>query len=303
MKSIIGTLLEVTMDRFTLQSGQLSARIDALGGEIRALSYGNAQLIWQGDPAYWEGSAPFLFPFCGRVKDGFYRWGDTEYPMSIHGFLPGASLIVAESTTDSLTLSLSDTADTRAIYPFSFRLTLHYQLSPTDLTVTATITAGDTGLPFSFGGHPGFNLPLTDGGFQNAALQFDTSAPLTQIEITENGLLGDGRTDYPLTNNALSLSPDPAGGCGIFFKIPKKQRALTLTAPSLPCDIRMEFADFPVLGLWHAEGAPYLCIEPWQGLPAPDGISTDLANKPETVALSPHETKTLTMRICLLQKG
>lgn len=291
------------MNRFTLRCGQLSAEIAALGGEICSLSYGNAQLIWQGDPAYWEGSAPFLFPFCGRVKDGIYRWQDTDYPMTIHGFLPQTNLTVAEHTAHSLTLKLTDTPETRAIYPFAFELALRYQLTPADLTVTATVTAGDTGLPFSFGCHPGFNLPCTAGGFGDAHLRFAYSDPLSRIEITEAGLLGAGRSDYPLIDNALPLSPDPAGGCGIFFELPLHQRAVTLSAASLPCEIALDFADFPVLGLWHAEGAPYLCIEPWQGLPAPDGVSTDLANKPETVSLAPHQTHTLTMRISLLQKG
>lgn len=291
------------MDRFKLHSGLLSAEISLSGGELRSLQYGETQLIWQGDPAYWDGSAPFLFPFCGRVKDGFYRWQDLQYPMTIHGFLPTAQMSVAEHTDDRLTLTLADSPETRSVYPFPFTLTMDYRLCADGLEIAASVTAGDIALPFSFGCHPGFHLPVGDNGFDNAALLFDSDAPLTRIEITENGLLGDGRSVYPLTNSTLPLSPDPAGGCGIFFAVAKPQRALTLTAPSLPCDIRVDFADFPVLGLWHAEGAPYLCIEPWQGLPAPEGVSTDLANKPETVTLAPHETKTLTMQIRLLQKG
>lgn len=291
------------MKQYDLHSGGLSARISTLGGELLSLTYRDTQLIWQGDPAYWEGSAPFLFPFCGRVKDGIYRWSGQEYAMPIHGFLPFAQMTVREHTADRLTLTLSDSAALREIFPFSFHLTLRYQLSSHELAVTATIMAGDTGLPFSFGAHPGFNLPCTAEGFSDAQLVFDGSAPLARIEITENGLLGNGRTNYPLSGKALPLSPDPAGGCGIFFEVPKNQRALTLTAPALPCDVRVEFANFPVLGLWHAEGAPYLCIEPWHGLPAPDGIPTELAEKPATVTLAPGEQSTFTLRIILQQKG
>jgi galactose mutarotase-like enzyme len=291
------------MDRFKLHSGLLSVEISPIGGELRSLQYGDAQLLWQGDPAYWDASAPFLFPFCGRVKDGVYRWQGAQYPMTIHGFLPHTRLTVSEYTNDRLVLTLADTPETKTIYPFPFGLTMDYRLTDDGLEVSATVTAEDTELPFSFGCHPGFNLPLGDNDFGEATLRFDSDIPLTRIEITENGLLGDGRSVYPLHEHTLPLSPDPAGGCGIFFEIPEKQRALALTAPSLPCEIQVDFADFPVLGLWHAEGAPYLCIEPWQGLPAPDGILTDLANKPETIILAPHETKTLTMRIRLLQKG
>lgn len=291
------------MKQYNLHNGNLSARISSLGGELLSLTHRDTELIWPGDPAYWEGSAPFLFPFCGRVKDGVYRWSGKEYAMPIHGFLPSAQLTVEDHTADSLTLILSDSEDLRKIYPFSFKLTLRYQLSPTELTVTATIAAGDTGLPFSFGAHPGFNLPCTAEGFADAQLRFDSTAPLTRIEITESGLLGDGRTDYPLSDKVLSLAPDPAVGCGIFFEIAEQQRAVTLSAPALPCDIRIEFADFPVLGLWHAPGAPFLCIEPWQGLPAPDGAPTALAEKPAAIILAPGERKTFALRIILQQKG
>ena len=96
------------MDRFKLHSGLLSAEISLLGGELRSLQLGDTQLIWQGDPAYWNGSAPFLFPFCGRVKDGVYRWQNLQYPMTIHGFLPSAQMAVAGHTDDRLTLKLTD---------------------------------------------------------------------------------------------------------------------------------------------------------------------------------------------------
>ena len=288
---------------YSLQCGQLSAKISSVGGEICSLCYGDTQLIWQGAPAYWEGSAPFLFPFCGRVKDGIYRWKGVDYPMPIHGFLPQAELTITDHSVNQLTLTLTDTTETRKVYPFPFQLELSYQLTESSLRVTATVRAGDSVLPFSFGAHPGFNLPITSEGFDGARLQFENSDPLCRIEITPCGLLGEGRTDYPLPNGALPLSPDPAGDCGIFFRLSPAQRGLTLTAPALPCDIRMAFADFPVLGLWHAEGAPYLCIEPWQGLPALDGIPTSLAHKPETLWLAPHQAHTMTLEIQLLQKG
>lgn len=292
-----------TAETHLLINGDLTAVISRRGGEIRSLKYRDTELIWQGDPAYWEGSAPLLFPFCGRVKDGVYRWQEKDYPMPIHGFLPEAELSAAGIGSNALTLTLTDSPATRAVYPFAFNLSLYYKLHENALSLTVAVTAEDTALPFSFGAHPGFNLPCTADGFTDARLQFDTSAPLSQVEITENGLLGDGRSAFTLRESALPLSPDPAGGCGIFFKVPDNNRALTLQSASLPCDIRMEFADFPILGLWHAGGAPYLCIEPWQGLPAPDNAPTDLSDKPATVILAPGEHKTYTLRIALQQKG
>lgn len=293
----------ISAPHYTLRKGKLTADISPTGGELLSLRYQNTELIWQGDPSYWEGSAPLLFPFCGRVKNGIYRWEGREYSMPIHGFLPATALTLSEHTDDRLTLLLSDTPETRALYPFSFRLSLTYKLSEDSLTLSATVEAGDHVLPFSFGAHPGFNLPFASNGFRDAYLQFAADEPLSRLEITEEGLLGSRQVQYPLHGSALPLSPDPAGGCGIFFALPDSQRALTLCLSDLPCDIGMEFADFSILGLWHAEGAPYLCIEPWEGLPAPADRPTDLADKPATVCLAPHQTKTLTLRITLSEKG
>lgn len=288
---------------YTIQNGNLSASIDTRGGQLRSLNYHSYQLLWQGDPAYWEESAPLLFPFCGRVKDGVYTYGDTTYPMTIHGFLSGAEMTVETSAPNSITLTLADSDATRAVYPFAFLFTVTYTLTPDALVQSVTVKAGNTPLPFSFGAHPGFNLPVGKDGFDGALLRFAHSAPLTRLEITANGLLGKSTEDYPLTDSTLPLSPDPAGDCGIFFRVPEHQRALTLEAAALPCDLSMDFCDFPVLGLWHAEGAPYLCIEPWQGLPAPDGIPTNLSTKPETVFLAPHEEKQFTLTIGMTPKG
>ncbi|MGM9646522.1 MAG: aldose 1-epimerase family protein [Eubacteriales bacterium] len=295
--------MHTTADSFLIKSGDLTAVIARRGGELRSLCDRETEWIWQGDPAYWSGSAPLLFPFCGRVKEGVYRWQGQNYPMPIHGFLSEAKLTATEYSEDSLTLTLADTPETRAIYPFAFGLSLCYHLSANALSLTATVTAGDTGLPFSFGAHPGFRLPFGENGFGDAFLRFDSPAPLTRVVITENGLLGDGRVVFPLRGNDFPLSPDLAGGCGIFFEVAEGRRAVTLSASALPRDLRVEFADFPVLGLWHAEGAPYLCIEPWQGLPAPADAPTDLANKPATVCLAPAEQKQFDLRIILQQKG
>lgn len=295
------TLMKKTV--YALQNGRLSAHIDSTGGELRSLKYNDTELIWQGDPAYWNQSAPWLFPFCGRVKDGVYTYEGTEYPMTIHGFLASSPMTATYHDSDRLTLTLTDSPETRKIYPFGFCLTITYRLTEDALNMEFTVKAGERALPFSFGGHPGFNLPISPDGFVGSALQFASNMPLTRLEITDVGLLGEHTESYPLSGNTLPLSPDPAGDCGIFFRIPKEQRSLTLESDALPCDISMDFGDFPVLGLWHAEGSPYLCIEPWQGLPAIDGIPTELITKPETILLPPHEAKQFTLSFRLTEKG
>ena len=53
-----------------LKRGGRTARVETLGGELvsyrdeRGLEY-----IWGGDPAYWPGRNPLLFPIVGMLKE------------------------------------------------------------------------------------------------------------------------------------------------------------------------------------------------------------------------------------------
>ncbi len=277
---------------YTLHQGKLTAAISDIGGQLCALTYQGCQLIWQGDDTHWADHAPLLFPFCGRVKNGQYTWQNKQYPMPIHGFLNASKLICAKSTQSSVTFRLTDTPDSRKIYPFSFELLLHWQLTQEQLFCETVITAKDGPLCFSFGAHPGFCLPCDDAGFYDAALTFDRPLPIRRIELTESGFFTGRFTDYRLSDGTtLPLSPDPALGCGLFLEPDCSNRAVTLKASALPADLRIEFDDFPYLGLWHSEGGAFLCIEPWQGLPALNASATMLENKPGNLTLSPGQKK------------
>jgi galactose mutarotase-like enzyme len=56
--------------------------------------------------------------------------------------------------------------------------------------------------------------------------------------------------------------------------------------------VTVRFADMPYLGIWHAPktDAPYVCIEPWQSLPAYDGKVDDLDTKRDMIKLQPKAT-------------
>jgi galactose mutarotase-like enzyme len=57
--------------------------------------------------------------------------------------------------------------------------------------------------------------------------------------------------------------------------------------------------DAPHMGIWQLPGAPYLCIEPWWGLPDYDHSNGVLAQKDGIVKLDAGETfvSTHTIRV------
>ena len=71
----------------TLRHGGLTALADPKGGELVSLTdAGGTQYIWGGDPQYWAGRNPNLFPIVGSLKDGAVLFDGKPYRMGRHGF-------------------------------------------------------------------------------------------------------------------------------------------------------------------------------------------------------------------------
>src|SRR5580704_18692348 len=74
----------------TVSSGALSAQINPLGAELSILRDGSGRdLLWDGNPEFWNGRAPLLFPIVGALAGGVYRVADKTYALSRHGFARG----------------------------------------------------------------------------------------------------------------------------------------------------------------------------------------------------------------------
>lgn len=276
---------------YLLHSEALSAVVSDQGGELCSLTLIGEELIWQGDTVHWNAHAPLLFPICGKLRNDRYFWQGNCYPMSIHGFLSSSKMSVLSANPTSVSLLLSDSYESRAIYPFAFTLRIDWMLTEDTLTCTATVQANETALPFSFGAHPGFALPYRQQGFDGASITFAQNSPICKVDLTENGFFKGTFSDFDLIDgNRLPLSPDPALGCGLFLKIPPNNRSLILSANTLTADLRVAFPDFPYLGLWH-DGGDFICIEPWNGLPALDAEETTFEHKPASILLSPNTQK------------
>ena len=150
--------------------------VPELGGIVSSLRLGDRECLFQ-YPWFWErhteelrGGIPPLFPICGRLlKDGvrgLYHVDGHPYVLPIHGFamrLPWE--VVAADRPDALHLRLTDTAETRAIYPFAFELDLLYVAAPEGLRCRLAVrNAGAEPLPFYIGFHPYFLTPAPGAG-------------------------------------------------------------------------------------------------------------------------------------------
>ena len=148
-----------------IASDALAAEISELGAELRTLTDAQSRdLLWDGDPAFWTGRAPLLFPIVGELAGGAYRLDGRGYPMPKHGFARRSTFVVVAHAHDRITLRLDASDATRTIYPFDFRLDVSYAITGATLTLTAVVSnLGEAALPASFGFHPAFRWPLPYG--------------------------------------------------------------------------------------------------------------------------------------------
>jgi galactose mutarotase-like enzyme len=291
----------MTADRVAIAGGRFAATIDPLGAELASLRVDGArEILWQGDPAWWSGRAPLLFPVVGRSPDGRARWRGASFDMPPHGVARQSSFAVREARADAARFELRDDDATRRHNPFAFRLVVAYSLGADGLTMTASAEnlSRDTPMPAGLGFHPGFAWPLVEGAAKTShALVFDAPEPAPIRRIDRTGLMLRHGLPTPVRGRRLDLVDTLFTDDAIIFDRLVSRR-VWFGVPGQP-GLRVDFPDCPHLGVWMRPGAPYLCIEPWQGFAPEIGDDGDLARRPGSVMLPPGGALVRTLRIAL----
>jgi len=284
-----------------LRSARLCAAIDPLGAELHSFRPdGKREWLWQGDPAWWSGRAPLLFPVVGRSPGGRVRWQGRSFEMPPHGVARQSRFAVRVAEERRALFELADDTTTRTHYPFAFRLTVDYRLAPESLTMIVRVEnpARDTVLPTGIGFHPGFAWPLVEGHPKRAhVVRFEHEEPAAIRRIDNSGLALPHGLPTPVRGRTLALADELFIDDAVIFDRLASRR-LWYGVPGM-LGLRVDFADCPHLGVWMKPGAPYLCLEPWQGF-APDiGDDGDLMRRPGVVLVPPGEALSRTLVLSL----
>ncbi|MEP7348405.1 MAG: aldose 1-epimerase family protein [Sphingorhabdus sp.] len=287
-------------ERTSITSGLLTADIAHHGAELQSLiDIQGHQLMSAGDPTFWRGRAPLLFPIVGRLNEDKLRLGDAVYPMKQHGFARKSDFALIEASESEALFRLSDTAETRAQYPFAFELDVCFQLNETTLHKRVIVrNTGNEGLPFSFGYHPAFAWPLPFGGARSAhQVSFGQDEPASLCRVTSYGTIGSEQVPTPIVGNRLPLADDLFANDALVWR-DLNSRSVTYGAPGFPT-LDITFPDTPWLGIWTNPGAAFVCVEPWAGMADPEGYQGDFADKPGIMKLAPGEERSFRMDVTL----
>ena len=245
----------------TISNSNLTAQIKHLGAELFSLkSNQNKEYIWEGNPTFWGKHSPILFPIVGSLKNNAYQYDEKEYHLSRHGFARETKFELIEKTVESATFSLVSTIETKKVYPFDFELQICYTLEENKLNINyKVINKNDFVMPFAIGAHPAFAL---NGSFEEYSLEFLQQENLNYYLLEEN-LISNSSNEILLKNRQLALNYQLFENDALVFKT-LQSKAITILKNANPL-LKVNFSDFPNLGIWTVQNAPFLCIEPWFG--------------------------------------
>lgn len=269
----------------TISNSILSASIKHSGAELFSLKDNqDKEYIWEGNPDFWGKHSPVLFPIVGTLKNNTYTINGKEYQLPRHGFARDMDFQLIEKTENSAVFSLKSDAETLKKYPFEFELQLIYTLENSTLNIRyKVINNSKTKMPFSIGAHPAIALPEE---FENYAFEFEKEEVL-KYYILENDLISNKTEILRTTENLIPLNYKLFENDALIFKS-LESNSLTILENSKPY-IKFDFKDFPSLGIWTKDQAPFVCIEPWLGYSDTAENSGDLYEKEGTLVLDTNQ--------------
>lgn len=276
----------------TITNGALTATIRDLGAELISLKKDGKEYMWEGNPDFWGKHSPVLFPIVGTLKNNTYIHNGKEYALPRHGFARERNFAVTYQDESKVVFSLKADNVTYEVYPFNFELLLSYEIGDDSLKIGYEVKNNSEGkMPFSLGAHPAFALP---GDFESYSLHFNDDNVLTRYKL-ENDLVSDKTEDVGLTEGNLPLTYDLFKDDALVMK--KLNSSQITIMHNKVRHVAVKYQNFPHMGLWTKPGAPFICIEPWQGYADTPSNNGRLSDKEGVINLDAGSSAYFTIEI------
>ena len=260
-----------------LKSDQLNVEFQTLGGALSSIKdKDDVEYLWQGDPNYWSGQAPVLFPICGSVRNDTVLYdkedgSQKEGKIPRHGLVRKKEFTLVEQTDNSVTFAIEDDEEMYANYPYHFRLEITYTVTGKTIRTQYKIynKESEKSMPYFIGGHPGFNCPLLDDEvYEDYYLEFEKPETCTVPKpFPETGMLDlKDRNSWLNNQKEIDLNYD-------FFSYDAvtldelESRTVALRSRKHDKGLKLDFKEFPNLIVWSTlNKGPFIALEPWSGL-------------------------------------
>lgn len=282
-----------------ISNAVLTLELATRGGELRSIkTRDGSEWLWQGDPAWWGGRSPLLFPVVGKSPNDTVTIAGKPYPMPSHGIARINEWTLAESIAASARFVFEANAETKMSYPFSFRLEITYALTDNRIGIEARVTNRDaTPMPLQFGFHPGFSWPLpgSEGKPHAVALANGGEPKLYRLDADKLLLRTPHRSPFD-TGHLLPARTQYDDDAMIFVTGAGNHIAFFADGGGR---IDMHTENLPNFALWQKPGAPFLCLEPWHGTAPFNDQGNALETRNGSLTLPPNDSTTFRMDLTI----
>lgn len=280
----------------TISNGVLTSKFNEVGAELKSLSYENREYIWSGDKAIWAPSCPIMFPICGGLKDDKYVLYGRKYTLEKHGYARFKTFSVENKTDDSVTFLHKSDEETKQSFPFDYELRVVYTLNKNTLKIDyKVLNKTERTMYFNIGSHEGYATPE---GIEDYDVIFPKNETLN-ANVVYGNLLSDQQLPIIKDQRNLPLYDKYFTVDALVFK-DLKSKSATLRNRKNGRAVRIDFPDAKYFLLWHKQNAPYMCLEPWNGIQDIVGSSYDITKKEGITALESGKEFTYTHSITII---
>ena len=284
---------------FTIENEYLKVTVTTWGAQVKSVvrKCDNVEHIWQADKSVWGYHAPILFPHTGKLVGGKLIAKGETYESSQHGFARTMEHEFVDQTDDTIVLELCACEQTRARFPYEFRLVSIFTLENDTLHHTLTVeNLDEEKMPFGIGYHPAFTIPFDgDHVASDYELRFSEMESPVCLSCLPTGLVQKEHYFLPSNINALVID-DQLFANDSHCMVNLRSRTLGIYEKGSGRGVVCNIEEFPYTLLWSKPGVPkFVCIEPWHSLPSPEGGSMKWEEKPAAAVLEPGEAWSATL--------
>ena len=298
-----------------LENERLLIEVEARGSQlVRVFDKKNQrEVLWNADPAFWPKHSPLLFPMIGASYNKKYRVNGVEYDMPNHGFAWTSEFEFAEQEDDQanecnknisnraelgdnkaekITAVLKSSEDSKKKYPYDFELAVTHRLCGNRIRVSWRVKntgAGD--MLYSIGAHPAFMMPYGKKT-SDMYLAFPGKKEICEKKACEGKILPFYRIDSGSgcalweSVKALALDEDACVKItedfwneDVYIFDHQELAEVSLCHGDKTPYVTIHSKGFPYFGIWTKPGAPFVCLEPWQGRCDRHGYQGELKDK------------------------
>jgi galactose mutarotase-like enzyme len=265
----------------TLENEFLVVKAKCEGAELISMfsKKDNLEYLWQGDTNYWRFHAPICFPIIGSLVDDTCFVDNKPYNMTVHGFARDMNFDIYKQEKDSVSFILKSDDETLTKYPYKFSLIISYKLINNKITVSYEVRNEDNKeMYFSIGAHTAYNCPVIPH-LKTEDYYLSFKEQNIQPFLLSYGFLTDKKKVLYEKTKQIPVSKELFEN-GVIILENLENKEITIGSDKNNRCVTMFFEDFPYVAIWSKiEGAPFICIEPWFGLPDLGGASGELKNK------------------------